>query len=204
MRVVARLAIPPAPGDLIEIMPFRGSAVWQLNHFVDTGPFQFYGHAIQSIVAENTFERVDVIAMDGQWRGWAPAADRGEPALGGVANNGMQPNVHISVLDNVMAEGNAIFPFNKSGGGGPYPTRAGNYVVQVSACETGGKPCPTSHNLFIAIRGNTLASNAGIQVGQGSRDVLIEGNAISEWPADAPPIDVDPRAPFALVVNNSV
>ena len=196
--------IPPSPGDFIEIMPFRGTAVWERNRFVDCGPFQFYGHAIQNILSENTFERIDVVMVDGQWRGWVPAEGR----LGGVANNGMQPNVQIQILDSEIIEGNNIFPFNKSGGGGPYPTRPGNYVLMLSACETEGKNCPTAHNMFVVLRGNRLRSNAGISIGRGSRDVLIEDCSVDNWPVNvtsgepyAPALVVEPGTDYIMVVE---
>eukprot|EP00041_Stephanoeca_diplocostata_P021865 m.516564 g.516564 ORF g.516564 m.516564 type:complete len:884 (+) comp21929_c0_seq8:155-2806(+) len=203
--------IPPKAGDIIEIMPFRGKSVWEGNQFTDTGPFQFYGHATDIMVVKNTFTRHDVVAMDGQWRGWQPATaldkdiGHGSERLRGVANNGMQPNLHIQLLENVVAEGNNIFPFNKSGGGGPYPTRTGNYVIVSSGCESEGKNCPSNNNLFCVIRSNRLDSNAGISVGQSNRDIVVDQNSIAAWPASATsPILVDARSEFVYVHNNTI
>ena len=176
------------------------------------GPFQFYGHATEILVVRNIFTRHDVVALDGQWRGWQPAGTSafeynksGAERLRGVANNGMQPNLHIQLLENVVAEGNNIFPFNKSGGGGVYPTRKGNYVIVSSGCESEGKNCPSSNNLFCVIRSNRLDSNAGISVGQSNRDIVVDQNSIAAWPKSASsPILVDENSEYIYLHNNTI
>jgi hypothetical protein len=68
------------------------------------GCFQFYGHAIDIVVAENTVERGTGFLSWGQWRGWLPAdasdASSNHLRVGGTMNNGVQPNLQIQYFDN--------------------------------------------------------------------------------------------------------
>ena len=73
------------------------------NSYADTGAFQFYGHAISNIVAENTMARGSGFLSWGQWRGWLPA----DLDAGGTMNNGAQPNVQNQFFDNTVVEGNS-------------------------------------------------------------------------------------------------
>lgn len=59
--LAAPLAVPPAPGPAgswVQIMPFRGRNIFHRDTNIDTGPHQFYGHGVESIVADVRFERV--------------------------------------------------------------------------------------------------------------------------------------------------
>lgn len=45
-------------GSFVQLMPFRGRNIFFRDYNVDTGPHQFYGHGVESIVSEVKFERV--------------------------------------------------------------------------------------------------------------------------------------------------
>ena len=45
--------------SLLQIVPMRGQVIMFRNHIADTGVLQFYGQAMESIVAQHTHERTD-------------------------------------------------------------------------------------------------------------------------------------------------
>jgi hypothetical protein len=57
-------------GSFVEIMPFRGRNIFHQDLNIETGPHQFYGHAVQNILTDVHFDRVRLLGMWGQWRGW--------------------------------------------------------------------------------------------------------------------------------------
>jgi hypothetical protein len=59
--LAAPFGVPPATGpsgSWVQVMPFRGRNIFHRDRNVDTGPHQFYGHGVESIVAGVKFERV--------------------------------------------------------------------------------------------------------------------------------------------------
>ena len=110
-------------GSFVEIMPFRGRNIFHRDMNVDTGPHQFYGHGVESIVSEVKFERVRGLIGWGQWREWNPpppassefwgkdggwradtAAAAAAGGLRGLMGNGFQPNVRNVYRGNVFLE----------------------------------------------------------------------------------------------------
>jgi hypothetical protein len=67
-------------GSSLEIMPFRGHNIFHGDSYYDVGAFQFYGHAIENIVADNVGTRMTAMIEWGQWRGWTPSPLQAEGA----------------------------------------------------------------------------------------------------------------------------
>ena len=54
----AFVGLDPAT-SLLQAAPMRGQVIMYRNHIEDTGVLQFYGQAMESIVAEHVHERTD-------------------------------------------------------------------------------------------------------------------------------------------------
>ena len=71
----APFAIAPAlgpGGSFVQVLPFRGRNIFFRDRYIETGPHQFYGHGVQSLVSQCRFEGVRGLMAWGQWRGWTP------------------------------------------------------------------------------------------------------------------------------------
>ena len=102
---MSRIFVFPLSLNALRLLDFacgvsfsRGRNIFARNTYEDTGAFQFYGHAISNIVAENTMARGTGFLSWGQWRGWLPADTSSN--LGGTMNNGAQPNLQNQFFDN--------------------------------------------------------------------------------------------------------
>jgi Pectate lyase superfamily protein len=83
-------SVEPDATSLISIAPFRGRDLFIGNTFEDGGPFQLYGAAFETIVAENKGARMDGFFVIGlNPHGW-----------------GHQPSWYCQFLDNQILEGN--------------------------------------------------------------------------------------------------
>lgn len=82
--------VAPDGTSVLTIVPYRGKNLFVGNTCEDGGPFQLYGSAHESIVAENTGRRMSGFFVWGlDPHGW-----------------GRQPSWYCQFLDNVIAEGN--------------------------------------------------------------------------------------------------
>lgn len=83
--------VAPDGTSVLSIVPYRGRNLFVGNACEDGGPFQLYGSAHESIVAENTGRRMSGFLVWGlDPHGW-----------------GRQPSWYCQFLDNVIAEGNS-------------------------------------------------------------------------------------------------
>ena len=62
--------IEPEKDDYVQIMAFRGRAIFFRNLYLDVGPVQLYTISLESVVAEIWAERFEGFVGFGQWRGW--------------------------------------------------------------------------------------------------------------------------------------
>ena len=86
--------VAPDTTSRISIAPFRGRDLFIGNTFEDGGPFQLYGAALETIVAENKGVRMDGFLVLGlNPHGW-----------------GHQPSWFCQFLDNQILEGNGYGP----------------------------------------------------------------------------------------------
>jgi hypothetical protein len=92
--------VEPDATSRISIAPFRGRDLFIGNTFEDGGPFQLYGAALETIVAENKGSRMDGFLVLGlNPHGW-----------------GHQPSWFCQFLDNQILEGNGYGPRSASFG----------------------------------------------------------------------------------------
>lgn len=184
-------ATAPAAGaaaSFVEILPFRGRIIFHRNSYEDTGAFQFYGHAVSNIVADNVAARFGGFINWGQWRGWIPPppanASGDAPALpdrlGGVMGNGMQINLQIMFEHNNVTAGAALLNYNISGAVGVSANYYNNNVYVLIPAESEGQVLPTPHNYAIVMRNNVASSNGGVWVGESTANVVLENFTIAD------------------------
>jgi hypothetical protein len=88
-------------GSWVQIMPFRGRNIFFRDTNIETGPHQFYGHAVENFVTDVALRSVRGLMAWGQWRGWVPPPPANSSlwrvgdgaaraAFGGQMGNGMQ------------------------------------------------------------------------------------------------------------------
>ncbi len=199
-------SVDPAAPSFIEIMPFRGRIIFSRNHYEDVGAFQFYGHAIDVVVSENSMARGAGFLSWGQWRGWTPA----ELGDTGTMGNGVQPNLQILYADNIVLEGNSWQNYNSTGGSGcgtpncwyaPAGTGTGPNVFVHVPMESDGEPTPSATYLAVVHRRNAALSNGGMWVGEGSWNTLVENVQLNDTDVC---LTVDPRGVDLLHIRGTV
>jgi hypothetical protein len=176
------LPVPPAVGSsFVQIMPFRGRNIFFRDTNEDTGPHQFYGHAVQNLVTDVRFVRVRGLMAWGQWRGWVPPnASSLSGAQRGVMGNGMQPN-HQNVYRGVaFSERHHLT--NYACGEAGYTEQWGwkNIVLYPDALALNSNQSlksPHPLNTGIVFRGASLMG--GVWVGNGTSDLVVENCNIS-------------------------
>lgn len=174
------LATPESPfeGSYVELFPFRGRNIFHRDYNIDTGPFQFYGHAVENLVTDVKFERIRGMMNWGQWRGnFLPSSDEAtavKTQLGGQMNNGMQPNLKC-VYENVQfLEGNHLFNYNCNQSGYVENWSGASIVMYpVTTLNQSYNGAPTPTNTVLVFRRSNLTSS-GYYIGDGTVDVIID------------------------------
>ena len=97
----------PSAGSWLQISTFKGQCIFHRNSFSDAGPFNFWGHAIDNIVAENQAARIYGIYGTGIFEPWQPESKNA------YANQLPQPgsillNLHNQFLHNQITDANEI------------------------------------------------------------------------------------------------
>jgi hypothetical protein len=64
----------PSPSSWVQISTFKGQCIFYRNTWSDAGPFNFWGHAIENIVAENSVARIYGMYGTGIFEPWQPAS----------------------------------------------------------------------------------------------------------------------------------
>lgn len=202
-------------GYAVQIMPFRGRNIFHRDWNVDTGPHQFYGHGVESIVSDVKFERVRGLIGWGQWRGWVPPPPAGDafwgagggwpppPAgggVGGLMGNGLQPNVRNAYRGNVFTEREHLVNYacNESG----YVEFWGgkSHVLYPAGALNASVPS-APHPVHVGLTYRGEATPGGFMLGGDDADVLIEGATVSA--AESACFDVSARSALVLVANSS-
>jgi hypothetical protein len=182
-------AVPPATiadsgagaASFVQIMPFRGRNIFFRDTNEDTGPHQYYGHAVQNILTQVLFKRVRGVMAWGQWRGWVPPprANESQPTLGGLMGNGLQPNLQNHYREVVFTERHHLtnYACGQSGYTEQWDWRSlVHYPDQLLNNATAKSPHPL--NVGIVHRG--MSAPGGMWLGNGSSDVIFE-NANISW-----------------------
>lgn len=174
--------VPPVgPDTFVQIMPYRGQNIFSGDVWEDGGAFQFYGHALDNIVADCTGERMSAFLAWGQWRGWTPAPLRGEgeedgeqqpprppSRLGGEMGNGMQPNARNQYMRNTFVGTLSCPNYNYSVGYDP------TYARRFFASQPiDNAPQGQTLNTLLVLRGN--AGGGGVNLAVGAGDIVVEG-----------------------------
>jgi len=181
-------------GSFVQIMPFRGRNIFFRDTNTDTGPHQFYGHAVQNIVTDVRLTRVRGLMAWGQWRGWVPppanASNHLHPPptiagpLTGAMGNGMQPN-HQNLYRGVeFSERHHLTNYACGEGGYTEHWAWKNIVLYPDALalnKNQSLKSPHPLNTGIVLRGVTLVG--GVWLGNGTSDFVIENSNIS-WGGD--------------------
>jgi hypothetical protein len=202
----APFAVPPGADSTVEIEPFRGRNVFAGDVFIDGGAFQFYGHALDNVVADTVFARTTGVVAWGQWRGWTPANASAGGGLAGEMGNGIQPNLRNTYLRLDFVGSLSAPNYNYSVGYDPFYARRFFATQPVDNAPPGSLP-----NSFIVFRG--CAGGGGINLAAGTAVVVVEDGAFFQDAQGAgggpcvltppPPPGGDP-APTPLVLVNRV
>jgi hypothetical protein len=181
---------PPSDPSFVEIMPFRGRNIFHRDYIVDTGPFQYYGHGVESLANYLKMERVRGVMAWGQWRGWVPPPPVNESisssssfsssvGFQGAMGNGLQPNLHNTHRGVHFLEGNHLV--NYACGQQGYVEFWGGaalvlYPISALGNNITGSPLPV--NVGGIYRDTVTDNNGGFYVGNGSSDIIIEGSRL--------------------------
>lgn len=104
--------------SLLQMVPMRGQVIMFRNFIADTGVLQFYGQAMESIVAEHRHERTDGFISIGTCEGTYDDFDRNCS----TASCQFGVNLQLQFLDNTVTESNHMWIWNQkqSQGEGPW------------------------------------------------------------------------------------
>ncbi len=161
------------------MLPHRGRNIWSGDTWEDGGAFQFYGEAIDNIVADNIGERMSGFVSWGQWRGWFPANTsidlHGASGLQGQMGNGLMINMRNTFLRNEFVGAFSNPNYNCSTGIDPFYTRRYFVTQPVSP------PPGILGNMMLVFRQNT--GGGGFSVGEGAGNMVIEGGRfqLDKW-----------------------
>lgn len=175
-----------APAALSTLTFFSPTLRLLLNQ---TGPHQFYGHGVESLVTDVHFSSVRGLMAWGQWRGWVPPPPMnnstwllhdGDSPLSsrGAMGNGWQPNLHNVYRGVVFTERHHLT--NYACGESGYEEQWSwkpivTYPVSVLNVNITNTPHPV--NIGLVYRGTQAPG--GFFIGNDTVDVVIEGSNIS-------------------------
>eukprot|EP01052_Picozoa_sp_SAG31_P034388 SAG31_NODE_4011_length_3666_cov_1.234931_3_plen_928_part_00 len=169
----------PSVGSWVQISTFKGQCIFYRNSFIDEGPLNFWGHAIDNIVADNQAARIYGIYGTGIFEPWQPASEDAN------ANQLPQPgsillNLHNQFRDNVITDTNEIIhrmfscrqlatdsdchhlPTNMNSPNGRHAFAVVGQVGCLASC--GDLSGLTSPNRFSVMHNNTLRGRGGFLI----------------------------------------
>lgn len=163
--------IGPDQKSTVVITMFQGQSLYIRNHIVDAGPFQFYGTAVDSIVAGNTGERMGGFIAQGFHYG------------------GLQPSWYNQFIDNRIIEGNyfdqgrvksaSIELIGENSGGDGALCRA--MVVRESKLEENSHIRVRGDCRNILVENNRIRnSDVGIVVDRSASETLVRENLFEQ------------------------
>jgi hypothetical protein len=179
----------PDASSWIQITPFRGRNLFVGDLWQDGGAVQYYGTALDNVIADATFSRMTGVLAWGQWRGWVPpnrSLDDGGAAAGkaagampgpsaplrGQMGNGLMPNLRNQYLRNTF-EGSWSFPnYNYTGS-----SSLAFYARRFFAVQPLTAPEGISGSFLLVYRNNS--GGAGYNFGQGATNIVVDGGAFS-------------------------
>jgi hypothetical protein len=172
--VDAPFTVAPDGNSTVQITPYRGRNVFSGDEWADGGAFQYYGQALDNVVADSQGERMTGFLAWGQWRGWVPA----NASLGGQMGNGLMPNMRNSYLRNSFVGGFGCPNYNYSVGYDPAYARRFWATQPIDNAPPGVFP-----NSLLVYRDNS--GGGGYSFAVGVRDAVVDGGAFSLDPGQA-------------------
>jgi len=170
--------LDPDSSSWIQITPYRGRNIFSGDSFSDGGAFQYYGQALDNILADSTFERMTGVIAWGQWRGWIPPNRTEEEealggTLGGQMGNGLMPNMRNQYLRLDFLSGWSFPNYNYTGSGtGAFYARRFLAVQPLDSA-----PENISATFLLVYRDNV--GGAGYNFGAGATDIVVDGGVFS-------------------------
>ena len=163
----APFAVTPSADALVQFTPFRGRNVFSGDLWKDGGAFQYYGQALDNVLADSVGERMTGFLAWGQWRGWTPANASGG-GLGGQMGNGLMPNRRNQYLRNTFTGSFSCPNYNYSVGYDPAYARR-PWATQ----PLDNAPPGVYGNALLVYRHNS--GGGGYSLGVGLKDVVVDG-----------------------------
>lgn len=206
----------PALPSWVEVMPFRGRAIFHRDYNVDTGPHQLYGHAVEFIVSSVKFERVRGLIGWGQWRGWVPPPPANDSAwtevgvdgrstahtLRGLMGNGLQPVVRAAYRGNLVLEREHLTNYGSNQSGyKEFFAGASHVLYPAAALNANITTSPHPVHMGVTYRGEVTPG--GFLLGGDDTDVLIQDADVTAADPAAGCFDVSPRSTLVLIVNST-
>jgi hypothetical protein len=176
-------------GSWVQIMPFRGRNIFFRDSNIETGPHQFYGHAVQSLVTDVLLDRVRGLMAWGQWRGWTPpppanssawASEPGSEAspYKGLMGNGWQPNLQNLYRGVRFAERHHLTNYACEESG--YTEQWGwKSIVSYPVSVLNANITNTPHAVNVGLVWRGTQTPGGFWMGNDTLDTIIEGSNIS-------------------------
>jgi hypothetical protein len=196
--------LPPDATSFIQITPYRGRNIFAGSRWSDGGAVQYYGQALENVIADATFERMTGVLAWGQWRGWVPPNRTLPPVegpatpLGGQMGNGLMPNVRNQYLRNEYVGGWSSPNYNYTGAGASAFYARRFFAVQ----PLDNAPPNISGTYLLVYRDNS--GGGGLNFGAGTTNVVVDGGEFAldaGTAADGPCVLADKRTALILVRN---
>ena len=175
-------------GSWVQILPFRGRNIFFRDTNIETGPHQYYGHGVESLVNDVDFHSVRGLMAWGQWRGWKPPPPANETnawegegiereAYKGLMGNGIQPNLHNSYRNVRFTERHHLT--NYACGEAGYTEQWGwKSIVAYPANALNANITDSPHALNVGLTYRGAKIQGGFWIGNSTSDVIVEGSDI--------------------------
>jgi hypothetical protein len=160
--------------SLFQIVPMRGQVIMFRNNIADTGVLQFYGQAMESIVAQHRHERTDGFISIGTCEGTYDHLDRNCS----TASCQFGVNLQLQFLDNTVTESNHMWIWNQKQSQGEGSWDWHHMYNDYSFVAVGRNVLksfwdgPMSRNLVY--RRNRVVGYGGFGISDKTTDVILE------------------------------
>ena len=160
--------------SLLQMAPMRGQVIMFKNYIADTGVLQFYGQAMESIVAQHTHERTDGFISIGTVEGTYDDFHRNCS----TASCQFGVNLQLQFLDNTVTESNHMWIWNQKQSQGEGNWDWHNMYNEYSFVAVGRNVLksqwdgPMARNLVY--RRNRVVGYGGFGISDKTTDVILE------------------------------
>jgi hypothetical protein len=165
--------VDPDASSFIQITPFRGRNIFAASLWADGGAVQYYGQALDNVIADAEFARMTGVLAWGQWRGWVPPNASASWRAGGQMGNGLMPNVRNQYLRNEFVGGWSFPNYNYTNAGA-----ASFYARRFFAVQPLDNAPPNISGTFLLVYRNN-SGGGGYNFGAGATNVVVDGGDFS-------------------------